>query len=119
MHLQLNKEYYCKFSNQILEFVGWFVENKTPYVRNNYVQSFNTSKGKRTWKLAYLEDASQEQINDYKNKLHNTHQIENVCIEITKEGDHPLFVNEDDCFVSEQTLEKLLNLSKKGFIKKY
>lgn len=119
MKLELNKEYYCWYTDQILEFVGWFKENKTPYVKNNYNKSFNLGKDKRTWSLKYLKETNQEQINYYKNRLHNSHEINNIYIDINQDGDNYIHLKEEVSLVSVEDLEKAVELLKKGFVKKY
>ena len=115
------KEYYCWFSQRILEFVGWFQENKTPYVVDNYNPLPNMTDGKRTWCWKYLRETTQEEVNKYKNDLYNKHSFKNFKLVINEDNTSFLINNNDNSVIYFETeeLEKVISLKNQGYIKKY
>lgn len=118
MQLTLGKEYRCKYTGQILEFMGWFEKDKTPYVRNNYNPKFNKD-GQRTWRLSDLVETTQDEINNYRNYLHNFIEIGEISLSIDKEGKSFLFMENGCSSIEKSDLEKALHFLNEGYQEKY
>ena len=120
--LTVGKEYKCWFSGRIVEFVKWFQEDETPYIRDNYnpLPSSN-EEGLRTWCWKYLREATQNDINEYKNDLLNKHQFDNATLIINKDNESRLFLNKDHSSleITSDTLDQMKQIVDKGYIKKY
>ena len=121
--MKIGEYYYCKFSGQILEFCGWFEENKTPLVKNPFRPSFcaNKRKKSKTWKLSYLKPATEEQINNYKNELHNEHQFSEFYIQLYPDNTNYFFAKEENSGfeIKLEELPLIKEILSKGFIKKF
>lgn len=123
IELKQGQEYYCWFTNSVLEFVGWKEsgDRKVPLVRNNYKKGFNLGRQSRTWCHKYLRNLKENQLSDYKNSIHNTYNFKDFTLYLYKD-EEPLILTNDESGSMSITLDEIDQMKKliqRGYEEKY
>ena len=112
--------YFCKFTEQIFKYIGWFELGNCPFIVNPFNPAFMQGQQRRTWAAKHLIPATKEHINTYRNYLCNSHQIDSDCSFVVHEDDFiGIHGHDESVIIKKEAFEKMVSIYKEGFIKKW